>query len=124
MKNNLASESLEEYWNEPEKASAVPSILEASSKRPQLIYKHSYRCSRCVLAKDNIEEVGQKITGQADLHFIDVIESRPLSNQIAETLEVRHESPQLLLVHQGEVVWHASHSQITSESILAELKKI
>lgn len=124
MKNSLASEALEDYWNEPEKTSALSAILEASSKRPQLIYKHSYRCSRCVLAKDNIEEIAQEITEQADLHFIDVIESRPLSNSIAETLEVRHESPQLLIINNEEVVWHASHSQITSESILAELKKI
>ena len=124
IKNAFSGEGLAEYWSVPEEASQIAKVIEDSADRPQLIYKHSYRCSTCMFAKNRIEEIAERIKEQADLHFVDVVNSRPISNRIAEKLDVRHESPQLLLVHQGEAVWHESHGQITSEAIFAELEKV
>ena len=41
----------------------------------------------------------------------------PLSNYIAETTGVKHESPQALLFENGKVVWHASHWAITYDAL-------
>ncbi len=49
--------------------------------------------------------------------WIDVIGQRPLARAIAERTNVRHESPQALLLEGGEVRWHASHGAITQESL-------
>ena len=124
IKDAFSGEGLPEYWSVPEEATQVSNILENSTDRPQLIYKHSYRCATCMFAKKRVEEIAERIKEQAELHFVDVVKSRPISNRIAEALDVRHESPQLLLVHQGEAIWHESHGQITSEAILGELKKV
>lgn len=49
--------------------------------------------------------------------YLNVQESRPLSNEVAENFQVKHESPQLLLFHGEEIVWHTSHWQVTYKNI-------
>ncbi|GER67350.1 hypothetical protein BpJC4_18210 [Weizmannia acidilactici] len=46
-----------------------------------------------------------------------VIEDRPVSNHIAETFGIRHESPQIFLLENGEVRWNEDHAKITREAI-------
>lgn len=48
-----------------------------------------------------------------------VIEDRPVSNEIAARLGVKHESPQAILVRGGKAVWHASHRQVTAANLAA-----
>lgn len=50
-------------------------------------------------------------------YYLQVQEARPLSNFIAETYGVKHESPQIFIIQNGEVKWHTSHSQITEAAI-------
>ena len=49
--------------------------------------------------------------------MVKVIENRSLSRRIAEETEVRHESPQVLLLDQGQVIMHTSHGQITKKRL-------
>ncbi|MFA9559058.1 bacillithiol system redox-active protein YtxJ [Evansella sp. AB-rgal1] len=49
--------------------------------------------------------------------YLNVQESRPLSNEIAETYNVKHESPQVLLFEEGNVKWNDSHWRITKQSL-------
>ena len=49
--------------------------------------------------------------------FVKVRETRPVSDEIAEELDVRHESPQIFLVKDRKQIWNTSHSQITEDSI-------
>ena len=49
---------------------------------------------------------------QADLYYLGVIEQRPLSNYVAEVLNIRHESPQILAVRDGECIFNESHLMI------------
>lgn len=55
--------------------------------------------------------------------YLKVQESRPLSNYIAEQYGIKHESPQAFIFTNGNVKWHASHSQITAQA-LAEKQQI
>jgi bacillithiol system protein YtxJ len=54
--------------------------------------------------------------------YLNVQEARPLSNHIAETYNVKHESPQALLFKNGEVAWNASHWKITYSSLQENVK--
>ncbi len=87
-------------------------IIQKSSIKTQIIFKHSTRCgvSRMVLnqfAKDyNFKE------RDFDLYYLDLLSYREISNQIARTFEVYHESPQLLIIKNGIVVLHESHGAI------------
>ena len=88
-------------------------LLEKSFIRPQLIFKHSTRCSisRYVLS-DFIAHYTFS-SDELESHYLDLLNYREISNQIADQLEVTHQSPQILLIKNGKVVVHASHECIT-----------
>lgn len=48
-----------------------------------------------------------------DLYFLTIQNHRDISNRIAEKFDVLHESPQLLVVKNGEVTFHTSHGAIS-----------
>lgn len=109
-----------ELWKIPETESEIENLIQASSK-PLLFYKHSFACGVCVFSKSAIEAELEKITELADPYFIDVRASRDLSNKIAELTGVKHESPQVIIVKDGEATWHASHGAINLKEVFKNL---
>lgn len=99
-------------------SSQVALLIEASKDKPQLIYKHSHRCSVCFVAKGDLEMASEKIKEYADMHFVNVVRNREASNEIASELNVRHESPQAILIDNGKVIWHGSHGSINTDALL------
>jgi bacillithiol system protein YtxJ len=57
--------------------------------------------------------------------MVDVVKERPISNKLAELLTVRHESPQILVVKNGQCTYHTSHLDIHLDEALrqAEMKR-
>ena len=49
--------------------------------------------------------------------YIDVIAQRSLSMELAEDLKIRHESPQLILISEGNVLAHGSHQTVTETTV-------
>ncbi len=94
-------------------------ISERSYKTPILIFKHSTRChiSTMVLNRLEREEAPQGV----DFYFLDLIANRSLSNTIAEKFSVAHESPQVLLIKNGECCYDESHNAITMQEIKGEV---
>lgn len=89
-------------------------IVQESHEHPVLIFKHSTSCSISAAAKAKIERQWPDATLPADtpIYYLDLLRYRPISAQIAQELHVQHESPQLLLIQEGEVRYHASHMGI------------
>lgn len=84
-----------------------------------IIYKHSPTCSLCGWSN---HELGQLAEQDAlTLEMVDVLSQRTLSQEIAATFGVRHESPQILIVEDGKVRWHASHRGVAPERVRAAL---
>ena len=90
----------------------LDAISTASLTTPQLIFKHSTRCSisRFVLADFmnhftySSEEFGA--------YFLDLLNHRDISTAIAERFNVVHQSPQLIIIKEGKAVAHASHEGV------------
>ena len=87
-----------------------------------LIFKHSTRCSVSMMAKRRFEMDWDTIPEDTSLYFLDLISHRDISAQIAETFQVHHESPQILLIKDGECILDASHSDISAEEVAETLK--
>lgn len=85
-----------------------------------LIFKHSTRCSVSSMAKRRFEMDWEAIPAETTLYFLDLISYRDISSQIAETFQVHHESPQMLLIKDGECILDTSHGDISAEEV-AEL---
>jgi bacillithiol system protein YtxJ len=83
-----------------------------------IIFKHSTRCPISMMAKRKFELDGKLFDETTPLYFLDLIKYRDLSKAIAEVFNVQHESPQLLLVKDGECVLDQSHSSISAEEVV------
>ena len=85
-----------------------------------LILKHSPICPISGGARIEVENF---VADHPDVPtgLIDVIEDRPLSQAVAARTGVQHESPQALLLKDGEVAWHESHWRITAPRLAEAL---
>lgn len=92
-------------------------ISERSSQVPVLIFKHSTRCSVSFMAKLRLESDWDFSNEEIEPYFLDLIAFRSISAEVAERFAVHHESPQILLIKDGECVLDASHLDITVEEI-------
>lgn len=93
-------------------------IVQDSYEKPILIFKHSTRCSISRFALKRFEsefEMQEKVI----TYFLDLLNYREISNEIAVKFGVQHQSPQVLLLKNGKVVYYDSHDGIEAE----ELKK-
>src|ERR1700754_4776306 len=106
-------------WITLQTEAQLEEIRQRSALRPQLIFKHSTRCSTSALVKGRLERAKQPET--IDFYFLDLIRNRPVSNKITETFFVEHESPQVLLIRDGECVYDESHLGITMDDIIDAL---
>jgi bacillithiol system protein YtxJ len=86
-------------------------IIDLSTEKPVLIFKHSTRCSisRMVFKQfENEFDLQDKVIP----YFLDLLEYRNVSNEIASRFGVYHQSPQIILVKDGKAVYNASHESI------------
>jgi bacillithiol system protein YtxJ len=93
-------------------------ILDLSHKNPQIVFKHSTRCSISLLAKSRIEK--QFKSGDA-FYLLDLLSYRSVSNSITTDLLIEHESPQVLVIKEGNCIYHASHSGIEYDEVMKQL---
>jgi len=96
---------------------------ERSMEKPVLFLKHS---TTCPISADAFKEYQAFLESAGEalgVYIVKVIESRDISNQIAEETGVKHESPQIFLIQNKEVLWHTSHSDITADSISQALQQ-
>lgn len=84
-----------------------------SSEKPIGIFKHSTRCIVSSMAKKQLEQ-SFEFDSKIDMYYLDLIAYRSISNEIANRFHIRHESPQLIVLKNGNVVAHDSHSAISN----------
>ncbi len=91
-------------------------IKDRSKIIPQLIFKHSTRCSISSMIKSRLEK---KLAPESiEFYYLDLIQFRSISNKVAAEFNVLHESPQVLLIKNGDCVYDESHAGITMEELV------
>ena len=90
-----------------------------SVQTPQLIFKHSTRCVISVMIKSRLER--SEIPSGVDFYYLDLLQYRPISNLIADSFSVHHQSPQILLIQNGECVYEESQNAITMDEIIEQI---
>ncbi len=93
----------------------VDEIKSNSNDKPQVIFKHSTRCSISSMAKHRLDKNAQP--EGIDFYYLDIINHRNISNKIAKEFEVHHQSPQVLIINGGQCVYDESHSGIQMDEI-------
>ncbi len=106
-----SKENSPSIWNELTDVAQLDEVVATSATQTCVIFKHSTRCivSRTALKQFEMEYV---VNENLKLYFLDLLSHRDISNTIAERFGVEHQSPQILVIKNGEVVYHTSHSAI------------
>jgi bacillithiol system protein YtxJ len=102
-------------WISLQSESQLEDILQNSAHRPQVIFKHSTRCSTSALVKNRLERASEP--QEIEFYYLDLLNYRPISNKIAETFRVHHESPQVLIIRNGKCIYDESHLGISMDEI-------
>ena len=103
-------------WNILQDEAGLEDIKTRSARQPQVIFKHSTRCVVSSMIKSRLER--SDTPQDLGFHFLDLIKNRSLSNKIAAEFLVEHESPQVLVIKNGECVYDESHNGISMDEIV------
>ncbi len=87
-----------------------------ATEQPVLIFKHSTRCSISRMVKKTFEEDAE-VLSTVPTYYLDLLEYRSISDQIATDFSITHQSPQVLLVQNGTCIYSASHEAIDAAEI-------
>jgi len=112
---------MDNRWKIIDRLDQLDAITINSSLRPQVLFKHSTRCSISSMALNRLKDLEAGFFDKADFHYLDLIAYREISNAIAERFQVHHESPQVILVKNGEAVYDASHMEISTQELISEI---
>ena len=93
-------------------------LKELSAQKAQLIFKHSTRCGISSMVKSRLER--STPPDAVDFYYLDLIKHRQLSNKIAEDFSVYHQSPQVLLIKNGECIYEESQNGILMDDIIEQ----
>ena len=104
-------------WNELTSVNQIEALVTLSATKPVLIFKHSTRCSISATALNRFERHYK--VGTIEPYFLDLLAYRDISDALAERFGVEHQSPQVLLISNGECIYTASHFEIDYADAIA-----
>jgi len=111
-------------WNELKEAKQLQDLITESHKQPILIFKHSTSCSISKAALGRLERSwNENEMKDVKPYFLDLLSYRTISKNIADQFLVEHESPQVLLIRNGESVYDCSHFGIEYKNVKSEIEK-
>ena len=104
------------HWIQLTDEEQLKQIITKSGGKPQVIFKHSTRCSISAVAYQRLQKAQQP--DDVDFYYLDLLAHRSLSNKVAELFKVHHESPQVLVIRDGKCVYDESHMAISMMDIV------
>ncbi|MBC7555898.1 MAG: bacillithiol system redox-active protein YtxJ [Chryseobacterium sp.] len=122
--NSDTTENEKTSWQDLESVDEYRQALLHSFEKPVLFFKHSTTCFISKAVKKNLEkQISQsEDKHKVDLYYLDLLHFRPISNLMANDLNVSHQSPQAILIKNGEVKYNASHENIDFQNVVQALK--
>jgi bacillithiol system protein YtxJ len=93
-------------------------IARKSFEKPQILFKHSTRCSISSISMNKFVKNYSIAQEDADLYYLDLLNYREVSNEVGYKFQIMHQSPQVLVIKNGEAIYDASHYAIQTDKIL------
>lgn len=110
-------------WVELTSVEQLMEVLSTTEEKPVLLFKHSTRCSISMMALNSFQSKWTSGDELCGLYFLDLLNHRDVSNEIAVLTGVIHQSPQAIVLKGKEIIYDASHSSIDARRIEAILRK-
>ncbi len=120
---DIAKEEIREMqWIALEREEQLEEIVEISAVTPVLIFKHSTSCGISRMALKQFEKEYDFDKKTLEPYFLDLKKYKSLSNLVASRFGVHHESPQVLLIKNGNAVYNESHGGINVGAVKDRIK--
>lgn len=103
-------------WKPIKNEEQLNQIIHDSGEEVQLIFKHSTSCN---ISADALEELKHL---DCDGWYLDLLSYRSISNKITEVFNIKHQSPQVILIKNGQAIYNESHWRIKSDSLKELIK--
>ncbi|HKY03649.1 MAG TPA: bacillithiol system redox-active protein YtxJ [Blastocatellia bacterium] len=103
--------------------SELDQALSESKEKPVLLFKHSTTCPISARAFREFKSHLNAADPNVSYRMITVQTARPVSNEVAQRLQVQHETPQAILIRDGREIWNASHFAITTAALEDAIRK-
>lgn len=94
---------------------------QSANKVTVLVFKHSTSCSISSMALNRLEAKWQD-NENIPAYYLDLLQHRDISNEIATLFLIEHASPQVLLIQNGRCIYNASHTDISAVDIFEATK--
>src|SRR3954470_20328777 len=105
-------------WTELNTEEQIEQIKKESNTQPVLIFKHSTRCAVSSTALSRLERNWKEgEVAPIKMYYLDLLSHRNISQSVAESFAVEHESPQVLILKDGNPVYVRSHLAIAYNEI-------
>lgn len=109
------------FWQELTSLAQWADVLQQSWQTPVAIFKHSTRCSISSMAKSRLERDWLGNEPSFRIYYLDLIQYRDVSNAIAKDTGIEHQSPQLIVIKNGDVTYNDSHNTISARQAMASV---
>ena len=109
------SKSLE--WYNLGSITDLKAAIQYSNEQPILLFKHSTRCSISTSALERLKRNWNSSEVNVRAFYLDLLNHKDVSAEIAGLLRVEHQSPQMILVKDGAAIFSASHMDIDFEAV-------
>lgn len=104
-------------WHVLDQSVHLEQLAELSNEKPVVIFKHSIRCGISSMVKEQLENDWNFQKDDLVFYYLDLINERPISNAIAERFNVLHQSPQIIILKNGESIYDTSHHNVSVRAI-------
>ena len=114
---NIQSEEIHRDWKILKELKQLDDIVEESYQKPVVLFKHSISCGISAMAKYQLEMDWDFDSDDLSFYYLDLINHREVSNEIADRLGVIHQSPQIILLKNGKPSFNTSHHAISIDGL-------
>ena len=108
---------MENHFTNVRDAKSFEELVSRSQEKPIVIFKHSTTCPISAAAYERMTHFDGEVA------LVDVQSAREVSKEIEKKTGVPHESPQVLVLHNGKVIWNASHWKVTADAVADAIGK-
>ncbi len=105
------------HWIPLNSMEQLEKIKKQSETETILIFKHSTRCGISRMVIKQFENLFDEELQNLKVYYLDLLNYRELSNEVGYMFQVMHQSPQLLVIKNGQTTAHSSHYDITQMDI-------
>ena len=103
-------------WSLLSNENLLQDLVKLSFSEKVLIFKHLTRCSISTMSKNRLESLGEN-SKIKNCFLLDILNFKEISSKIESDFKVIHESPQVLIIQNGQCIYNASHNEISWDRI-------